>query len=62
MEILILGAGGMAGHLMSIYLQEKGHNVVGFSRKPLDYCENIIGDALQKDVIKKQLHTRNLML
>ncbi|ASW43112.1 sugar nucleotide-binding protein [Clostridium isatidis] len=53
MEILILGAGGMAGHLMSIYLQEKGHNVVGFSRKPLDYCENIIGDALQKDVIKE---------
>ncbi len=55
MRILILGAGGMAGHTAAIYLKEKGHSVVGFSRKPVDYCENIVGDALDRDAVSEAI-------
>lgn len=58
MEILVLGAGGMAGHLAVIYLQEQGHEVVGFSRSLLPYCECFVGDALDKEVIKKVVTNR----
>jgi dTDP-4-dehydrorhamnose reductase len=44
MKFFVLGATGMAGHTISIYLKEQGHEVVAFSRKPFTYCENIIGD------------------
>lgn len=53
MKILILGAGGMAGHLVTTYLLEKKHDVLGFTKKPLYFCEFILGDALDKDSIKK---------
>ncbi|OLO42361.1 NAD(P)-dependent oxidoreductase [Alkalihalophilus pseudofirmus] len=45
MKILVLGATGMAGHTISIYLQSKGHDITTFSRKPFPYCKNIIGDV-----------------
>ncbi|MBU1142749.1 MAG: SDR family oxidoreductase [Firmicutes bacterium] len=45
MKILVLGATGMAGHLITKYLIEKNYNVVAFSRRGVDFCENIIGDA-----------------
>lgn len=45
----------MAGHLISIYLKEVGHNVTAFSRRRFEYCNNIIGDITDftylKDVI-----------
>lgn len=56
MNILVLGAGGMAGHVTTIYLKEKGHNVVGFSKTPLSYCQNIIGNALNKDDLKNAIN------
>lgn len=55
MKILVLGAGGMAGHLATIYLSERGHEVVGFSKTPLTYCENIIGNALNKEFLRKMV-------
>lgn len=36
-KILILGTSGMAGHLIYLYLKEKGYNVFSISRKKLDY-------------------------
>lgn len=45
MKVLVLGASGMAGHMISIYLSEKGYNVVGFTRKPISFVNNIIGDV-----------------
>jgi dTDP-4-dehydrorhamnose reductase len=57
MKFFVLGATGMAGHTISIYLKEQGHDVVSFSRKPFTYCENIIGDIndlkLIEDTINK---------
>lgn len=44
MKILVLGATGMAGHTISIYLKESGHDVTAFSRSKFKYCYNIIGD------------------
>jgi len=44
-KILVLGATGMAGHTISLYLKEQGHNIVAFSRRPFPLCENVIGDA-----------------
>lgn len=45
MKFLILGATGMAGHTLSIYLKEVGHDVTAFSRRGFDYCNHIKGDA-----------------
>lgn len=44
MKILVLGATGMAGHTISIYLNESGHEVTVVSRREFKYCNNIIGD------------------
>jgi dTDP-4-dehydrorhamnose reductase len=57
MKILILGASGMAGHTISIYFLEKGHEVYTFTRKPFFLGKNINGDvndrSLLSDVIMK---------
>lgn len=51
MKVLVLGAGGMAGHMISLYFSERGHEVTGFARKKLTYCKMLIGDALHIDDI-----------
>jgi dTDP-4-dehydrorhamnose reductase len=49
MKILVLGATGMAGHTISLYLHEQGYDVTTFSRQPFKYCKNINGDATNRD-------------
>lgn len=44
MKILVLGATGMAGHVISIYLKEGGHDLTAFSRRRFEHCNNVIGD------------------
>jgi dTDP-4-dehydrorhamnose reductase len=44
MKVLVLGSTGMAGHTISIYLKEAGHDVTAFSRRRFEYCNNIRGD------------------
>lgn len=51
MKFLVLGATGMAGHTISIYLQEQGHDVTTFSKTPFSFCKNIIGDAMDQVLI-----------
>lgn len=41
----------MAGHLVTIYLKEKGHEVVGFARKQSGYVKTIVGDAFDTSLI-----------
>jgi dTDP-4-dehydrorhamnose reductase len=50
MRILVLGAGGMAGHVAAIRLAERGHAVTGFARRKLPYCETIVGDAARANL------------
>lgn len=45
MRFLVLGASGMAGHVISIYLKEQGHEVVGYSRRGVSFVESIEGDV-----------------
>ena len=59
MKILVLGATGMAGHTISIYLKEAGHTVTAFSRRKFKYCKNIIGDITDFDFLKKVIEEGN---
>lgn len=53
MKVLILGGTGMAGHTISIYFKEAGHDVTAFSRSKVDYCKNINGDITNFENLKK---------
>lgn len=55
MKILVLGSFGMAGHIITIYFKEQGHNVTAYSMKPFPYCKNIIGNALDTEHFKSVL-------
>ena len=46
MKFLVFGCNGMAGHLVSLYLKEKGHYVVGFARSESGLLKTITGNAL----------------
>ena len=59
MKILVLGVSGMAGHTIALYFQEKGNDVVGFSRTPFNYCKNILGNVFEFDGVKKILDEGN---
>jgi len=52
MKVLVLGAGGMAGHVITIRLKEKGHTVTGIARRNLSHCNTIIADITNTAEIK----------
>lgn len=53
MNFLVLGCNGMAGHMISLYLKEEGHTVVGFAKENSKYVKTIVGDATDFDSLKK---------
>ncbi len=53
MNFFILGCNGMAGHIISLYLQEQGHSVLGLARAKSLYVDNIEGDAFDTELLKK---------
>ena len=53
MRFLVLGCNGMAGHLISLYLKEQGHQVVGFARKKSLLVDSVQGDAFNKQFVKE---------
>jgi dTDP-4-dehydrorhamnose reductase len=55
MKFLVFGAMGMAGHTISVYLIEQGHNVTTFSRTPFRIGQNVLGDATDSAFVKKLL-------
>lgn len=60
MKILVLGCNGMAGHLISLYFKEKGHEVVGLARQQSQLLDStIIGDASDMTLIKKVIEEGN---
>lgn len=54
-KFLVLGATGMAGHVISLYLHEQGHDVTAFSKNGVSFCKNINGDAMEKEFITSML-------
>lgn len=56
MRFLVLGCSGMAGHTVSIYLKERGHRVVGFSRRGVPFLdEQVVGDARNEGLLAEAL-------
>jgi dTDP-4-dehydrorhamnose reductase len=58
MEVLVLGASGMAGHMIAIYLQEQGYRVTGFARTSLSFCDTIIGDATSQKSVRNAVTSK----
>lgn len=52
MKFFVLGCNGMAGHTISLYLHEKGHEVFGFDRVESKYVKSIAGNAFDTDTLK----------
>jgi len=53
MKVLVLGGTGMAGHTISIYFKEAGHDVIAFSRRKFECCKNINGDVTDLEFLKR---------
>lgn len=45
MKFLVLGCNGMAGHIISLYLKEQGHDVLGLARTPSELVDSVVGDV-----------------
>lgn len=56
MKFLVLGCNGMAGHIISLYLTERGHDVVGFARAKSQFVNTVVGDATDTELIKATIN------
>ena len=54
-KILLFGGTGMAGNIIALYLKERGHDLVIFSRKKLDGFNCIIGDVTNTKLVEDSL-------
>lgn len=54
-RILVLGSIGMAGHMITLYFKEQGHDVMAYSVTPFPYCENIVGNAFETGKFKEMI-------
>lgn len=59
MKFLVLGATGMAGHTISLFLSEEGHEVTTFSRTVFPFCKNINGDIMDVVLLNSILLKEN---
>lgn len=53
MKIFVLGCNGMAGHMISLYFSEKGHEVLGFDRAKSSLVSSIAGNAFDTAFVKE---------
>ncbi|MBQ7258147.1 MAG: sugar nucleotide-binding protein [Abditibacteriota bacterium] len=53
MKFLVLGCNGMAGHIISIYLKEIGHETIGLAREESKYVDTIAMDVTDFNELKK---------
>lgn len=59
MKFLVLGCNGMAGHVISLYLKEQGHDVTGFARSKSAFVPTIIGDASNAELLRGAITAGN---
>lgn len=59
MKFLILGSNGMAGHIISLYMKEKGHSVTGFARNNSSLVPTIVGDAGNTEMLRGIISSGN---
>ena len=55
MKFFVLGCNGMAGHMISLYLSERGHDVIGFDRTEPIYVNGFSGDARNLDLLSSTI-------
>lgn len=60
MKFLVLGATGMAGHMIAMYLSEQGHHVTTYSRTAFPYGNNIVGDITNPQFLQTLLTTTDV--
>lgn len=53
MKFLVLGCNGMAGHIISLYLKERGYDVLGFALRKSKLVDSVVGDAHDAILIKE---------
>ncbi len=53
MRFLVLGCNGMAGHMISLYLKEQGHDVLGFALTKSTLVDSVAGDATDEMFMKE---------
>lgn len=56
-KLLILGASGMAGHTIALYMEEHGHDVTGFVRHNTSLFKSVLGDVLDHDLLKNLIRS-----
>jgi len=54
-KILVLGAIGMAGHLIALYFKERGYGVTAYALTPFPYCDHIVGNAFETQRFRDML-------
>lgn len=59
MKFFICGCNGMAGHTISLYLQEQGHNVYGFDLKKSKYINSFACNAFDTKTIQEVIQRGN---
>ena len=59
MKFLVLGCNGMAGHLISLYLKERGYDVTGFARRKSQFVNTVVGDARDSRLIANCINEGN---
>ncbi len=52
MKVLVLGCNGMAGHLISLYFKEQGHEVLGIAQEKSFYVNSVVIDVKNLDLLK----------
>ena len=57
MKFLVFGCNGMAGHIVSLYLYENGHDVIGFAREKSSLVNSIVGDATNIDDVRSAVNS-----
>jgi len=55
MKILIIGSGGMLGHVTTLFLKNIGHHVVDISKKRTINKNTLLIDVLEKDALSSEL-------
>ena len=53
MKFFICGCNGIAGHTISLYLQEQGHEVYGFDLQESKYIKSFAGNAFDTETIAR---------
>ena len=59
MKFLVIGCNGMAGHMISLYLKERGHDVTGYARQKSRFVNTVVGDATDFDLLAKTIKAYN---